>query len=479
MEVRCAYETVINNYCCYVGGYQIPANVELKFVGNHKEGKTDNDVKCIHFSICNITNVPQGLTKQFPNLEILKIYGSGGNLKNVSRSDLIEYNNLKEIKLSSNNIEFLPGDLFEGFENLERIFLHNNNLQIVEPNILDGLENLKNIDLSGFLEYGEENVQSTVLYSNPNLKKIKSALLNKFMQNDVKMLTDFVEKLQIKVQIAKKFNKNLVKENEKIAQKCQELEHEKNRLVEENQDLKNLLEQREHLNQEIQELKNQQIQSDQEKFRNQQNYLELAQKYSNLEEEFAAGIIKEQQNIQKFCSDIKNFIQDETTKDFQIQINNREFPVHKFLLAARSPTLAEIFKKNPEVENLNLVDISVEIFEIILKFLYTDELPGDNGMNFLHLFAAAGKLKIQELKDFAAEKNLELITAENALEILNLSNKYEHDELKLKAFEEIKRNYPKMMLSNEIIDDSEKVEKLIVIIKKIEEMEKSLGSLLI
>jgi len=144
-----------------------------------------------------------------------------------------------------------------------------------------------------------------------------------------------------------------------------------------------------------------------------------------------------------FYNDIKIFTQEETTKDFRIQIDAQEFPVHKFLLAARSPTMAEILKNNPEVENLNLVDISVEIFEIILKFLYTDELPGDNGTNFLQLFATTAKLKIGELKKFAATKLLDMIDEENAIEVLKLSNKYEHEELRQKSFIKIKEMYPK------------------------------------
>ncbi|KAL7013094.1 hypothetical protein ACKWTF_015189 [Chironomus riparius] len=47
-------------------------------------------------------------------------------------------------------------------------------------------------------------------------------------------------------------------------------------------------------------------------------------------------------------SDIEAYLQDKLTKDFQIQIDEHEFPVHKFLLAARSPTLAELLKNNPE-----------------------------------------------------------------------------------------------------------------------------------
>ena len=60
-------------------------------------------------------------------------------------------------------------------------------------------------------------------------------------------------------------------------------------------------------------------------------------------------------------------------KDFSIKIEDREFKVHKFLLAARSPTLAEMIKNNPDADELQLVDISVEIFEKILKYLYVSK----------------------------------------------------------------------------------------------------------
>jgi len=460
MDVRCFYETVESNYRCCVEDHRIPENVELKFIGNHKEGKTDNDVTHIYFDYCNITKVPQGLTRKFPNLEILQIFGSGGNLKNISKKDLMEYKNLKEINICATNIEFLPGDLFEGFENLESINFDYNGLKTVEPNILDGLVSLNKVNFGGFLKEIQVDVETFTLNSNNILSLINSALFDKFMKSEVSYLKNFVTKLLTRSKTVKELNTNLTFENDKISQKCQELE----------QEVQNFKDNEEALNHEIQDLKAQTNQ-------NQQKYLELSQKYSDLEQQFAAGILNEQQDVQKFCSDIKNFIQDETTKDFQIQIEGQEFPVHKFLLAARSPTLAEILKNNPEVENLNLIDISVEIFEIILKFLYTDELPGEDETNFLHLFAAAGKLKIEELMNFAASKLIDMIHAENALEIFKLANKYEQQGLKLKAFEEIKSNYPKSKFKDEWIDNTEKVEKLIEILKKMEEVEKCLNNL--
>jgi hypothetical protein len=169
------------------------------------------------------------------------------------------------------------------------------------------------------------------------------------------------------------------------------------------------------------------------------------------------------------CSDLRKFIQDETTKDFKIVIGDKDFPVHKFLLAARSPTLAEILKANPEVEHLNLVDISVKIFEKILKFLYTDELPGDDETNFLHLFAAAGMLKIEELKDFAATKLTDKMDQNNVLEIFKLSIKYEEKELRQKAFDELKRYNQNYKLKDEWIAKPEIVITAIEHFKKAEE----------
>jgi hypothetical protein len=168
-------------------------------------------------------------------------------------------------------------------------------------------------------------------------------------------------------------------------------------------------------------------------------------------------------------ADLQTLIQDDSTKDFQIQIDDREFPIHKFLLAARSPTLAEILRNNPEVENLNLVDISVDIFEVILKFLYTDELPGVDGTNFLQLFAAAGKLKIQELKKYAAMNLIDVINENNAIEAFKLSNKYAHEELKQKAFNEIKKMYPKYEFEDAWASNAEFVITFIEQFKKNEE----------
>ncbi|CAH1734652.1 unnamed protein product [Chironomus riparius] len=361
-------------YSFWTSDHHIPEDHEYKFIGEQTDGKSNTDVHEVMFNTCIMTKVPQGLTKTFPNLKMLIIYNS--KLKKICKNDLVEYKNLENFTCSGNEIEYLPGDLFEDFNNLRIIDFSKNKLTVIHPNLLNGTILLYTVNFRG----------------NPNFDKCFS----------IYPVTD------------------------------------KNASLEEIR-------------------------------------LDLHKKYcSRPNQQFEANNQNKNQARLSLTDDIKNFLADETTKDFKININDREFPVHKFLLSARSPTLAELLKNNPEVENLNLVDISVETFEIIHKFLYTDGLPGDYGTNFLHLFAAAGKLKIQELKNYAANKLIDQINQDNVIDILNVSKNYEHEELRTKAFKVVKKKYPKVEFKDEWAADPEKLIKIIEIIKQREEADRKL-----
>jgi hypothetical protein len=190
---------------------------------------------------------------------------------------------------------------------------------------------------------------------------------------------------------------------------------------------------------------------------------ELNEKFYESDPEFIKNYVKKLQTSLKtgVISDIKSLIRNENSKDFTILINDREFKVHKFLLTARSPTLAELLQNNPEVVNLNLVDIPVEIFELILKFIYTDELPCEDETNFIHMLSAASRLKIKILTDHAAENLYDQLNEENALNIFKISHKYQQDELRKHSYDEIKHLYLGIKFKDEWINDPDKVEKII------------------
>jgi hypothetical protein len=415
-------------YCCDIQGETIPENQELIFLGTHIEGKTNEDVTSINFKNCVIKKVPQGLTKIFPNLRTLKIFGCG--LSEICKADLAEYKKLIEIRMRGNKLQYLPGDLFEGFENLKAISFGRNELKVVEPNLLDGLLKLEAID---FME-NPNCIITSLCVCRPDDPDFKEEF-NKYKHivHYYAAGSDEARAIQL-IKVGNSLIKNFFVSRANVVKFIT-------------------------------------------KFPDPMEVLDKYYSYADPETKiwitkfkserlFNEKIIKNAEVIQNInqntlADDLKKRTQNHDFKDFLITIGDQQFKVHKFLLTARSPTLAELLKNNPEVENLNLVDISVEIFEIILKFLYTDELPDDDGTNFLHLFAAAGKLKIKKLLNFAASKICNQITLENAFEILTLSNKFEHEQLRKNAFAGVKRKYPDIGFKDDCAAKPEKVAKLI------------------
>ncbi|XP_070494599.1 uncharacterized protein [Chironomus tepperi] len=408
-------------YTCFIRNQHIRENMELNIIGKHQPSHSNNSVIDVIFVNCGIKKIPQGLTKIFPNMQDLSVWHS--NLKEVTKNDLKEYKNLLRFGFCDDKIETLYGDLFEGFEDVQELaFTNNKNLKFIEPNILDGLENLKMVNFTGNSKYFKHFSNISGDLGNATLAEVKAELYAKFCSNPEHVKHAF-QKHKVDIDKLKAI----------VAAKDQEIQELK--LKEENlQKQINCKEKREV------------------------NLINCLQKEQH---EHAILKLKLERGI---IHDIKQLLLNDNLKDFTINIDNHEFRVHKFLLIAGSPTLAEILQKNPHAENLNLIDIPIEIFEVILKFLYFDEFILDDGTNFLKLFAAAGRLQIEKLKKIAASKILNQINADNALDVLSMSIKYENNELRMKSFAEIKKIYPNF--PDEWANDSERVKKAIKLIKE-------------
>lgn len=84
--------------------------------------------------------------------------------------------------------------------------------------------------------------------------------------------------------------------------------------------------------------------------------------------------------------------------DFKIVVEGKPIPVHKFMLAARSPVFAaKLQEENYELgdEKIRLVDI--ESVQQFIKFIYTGELEGP--INNQHLIQLAITYQIKTLED--------------------------------------------------------------------------------
>lgn len=158
-------------------------------------------------------------------------------------------------------------------------------------------------------------------------------------------------------------------------------------------------------------------------------------------------------------ADINNFISIDKFKDLTISVDDEEFKVHKFVLAARSTVLADLIYKNQQ-PTLELTNVSKEIFQDILTYIYNDTLPDVNN-NAFNLFSAACQFDLNVLKKHAISKMTTGVTAENAVEMLIYGKLYGNESLKKNAFDEIKKMFPERELSDELTEDTDKLKKII------------------
>lgn len=164
-------------------------------------------------------------------------------------------------------------------------------------------------------------------------------------------------------------------------------------------------------------------------------------------------------------------LQSEALKDFTIIVNNERHKVHRLMLAAHSPVLLRMFENNPEAKVLELADISPNVLNLILNFIYEKRFPNKEHV-MLEVYAAAGKLEIEPLRRYAEYKLASIVNSSNAYEMLLMSNKYESEQLKTAAFEFIKNLIPEKAIKPEWRAAPEKLRTLMMAKRKRDEIVK-------
>lgn len=147
--------------------------------------------------------------------------------------------------------------------------------------------------------------------------------------------------------------------------------------------------------------------------------------------------------IDRLKRELKNFY--ESRQDFTFKIGPESFKVHKFIFTYRSPTFAAMINEQPDKQEIELTaDIPLDIFKGISDFYYKNE-PMKNP-SAQETFEAAAIFRMERLKNIACEILMEEVTKECSLgyliKNLDLGEKFQCENLKLKAFEEIKKHFP-------------------------------------
>lgn len=109
------------DYTCDVGNERINTSSNdteiIQIIGEHKEGKINDDVKGIYSPNGRINFIPKDLTKFFTNIE--HVWIGGADIEVITKEDFKKLGkNLKTLVLSSNKIKHIENGAFDGMENL-------------------------------------------------------------------------------------------------------------------------------------------------------------------------------------------------------------------------------------------------------------------------------------------------------------------------------------------------------------------------
>lgn len=324
-------------------------------------------------------------------------------------------NDVKQIRFENSIVEYFPRGLGRIFPNLTRINLNSCGLKKINREDLEGLENIEQIHLRGNklttlpsnLFEGMTKLKN-IYFAMNKLEFISSDLLKPLM-NDKLDYIDFQGNKMIDSYYSKCFTskvKTIEQLMEIIDNSCKAPKNEENG---------------EEIDQALDEYKD----------------AHTSKTKKGFEELWASGNLS----------------------DFTINVGSKEFLVHKVLLRIHSPIYAKMFdEQNPD--KMEIKDISAEAVNDFLRYLYTGEMPDPN--NALNVFALAVKLEVDELKLICEILICKHALSEiNAYKVFMLGHAYASDKLKVAAFNKIKSMFPDSDLTNDLMQEPEKLKKLI------------------
>ncbi|TKW11288.1 hypothetical protein SEVIR_6G223500v4 [Setaria viridis] len=145
--------------------------------------------------------------------------------------------------------------------------------------------------------------------------------------------------------------------------------------------------------------------------------------------------------------------------DVSFVVNGETFPAHREVLAARSPVFkAQLLGSmaDAKMPSITLHDMDPAAFKVLLRFMYTDSLPGDDELGFppcemfQDLLALADRYALDRLKFICANKLWEYVSTDTVGAALHCAEMYNCPELKRNciAFVAKEENVKKTLLTD-------------------------------
>ncbi|CAG5101213.1 Similar to spop: Speckle-type POZ protein (Xenopus tropicalis) [Cotesia congregata] len=128
----------------------------------------------------------------------------------------------------------------------------------------------------------------------------------------------------------------------------------------------------------------------------------------------------------QLVEDFKELYKSRAFSDMVINVGEEKLQAHRNILMTRSPVLASMINLEMTAKNVNevvITDISLDTFEKLLEYIYTDE-ESDLEKDAAELLEAADKYQLASLKKRYKEWLCESLNPENALKMLDLADRF-------------------------------------------------------
>lgn len=151
--------------------------------------------------------------------------------------------------------------------------------------------------------------------------------------------------------------------------------------------------------------------------------------------------------------------------DFTLATRNKEFKVHKNILAIRSPVFCAMFSHNMieiKENRVQIIEYNDEVIEELLRYMYTGMIHNlTNVMN--ELFDAARKYELDELKLICLTEMCRNMSSDNAIGLFTLVDSHDAQNLKEYSLDFITRNLNEIICTEEFkaLDDHRLLKEII------------------
>ena len=140
--------------------------------------------------------------------------------------------------------------------------------------------------------------------------------------------------------------------------------------------------------------------------------------------------LDEQSSNTILSDDLGNLLVNGHLSDVALRVGDRKFPVHRAILAAKSPVFRAMFTsdmKESVAEEILIDDMEPDVMKEVLKCVYSDQIPVECGCDMLIAFDRFGLISLFDRCQVKIE-----VTDENALDVFAIAQHLNAKHLKLR-----------------------------------------------